>query len=165
MFRDKKEAHGDIDNCRTYIMDNGDVFEWSESNACYEKVGVNNELSIHGMIEKLKKENKQLHSTIEQFKVCNTCCGEPISGKPCICGGTGRSSDEVAGLRGELIKNQELVYDLSGELEELKKSNNRKIGLTYTKAKRAIELFELEYIGQDTTKLWKYCVEKAMKGE
>ena len=30
---------------------------------------------------------------------CETCCGHSISGKPCICGGTGRHSDEVANLR------------------------------------------------------------------
>lgn len=36
--------------------------------------------------------------------VCDACAGtgQPVSGKPCICGGSGYSHDEKAGLRRRL---------------------------------------------------------------
>ena len=36
---------------------------------------------------------------LEKQLICNTCAGKPISGKPCICGGTGTIHGEVQGLR------------------------------------------------------------------
>lgn len=46
---------------------------------------------------------------------CDACggTGKPVSGLPCICGGTGRGQDEKIGLRRK-------VFELEREIQELK---------------------------------------------
>jgi len=50
-----------------------------------------------------------------EFKplLCGVCCGEPISGKPCICGGAGTQEAELKGFR-------ELTYDLEEKLHKIR---------------------------------------------
>ena len=46
-------------------------------------------------------EIERLRAELIGARMCGVCAGTgiPISGKPCICGGTGLQGDEVAGLR------------------------------------------------------------------
>ena len=75
--------------------------------------------------EKLRAEVERLEAQLEQFKVCNTCLGEPINDKPCICGGSGRASDELAGLRGELTREQCSNADLKVRLNNANNTIDR----------------------------------------
>lgn len=45
---------------------------------------------------------------------------------------------------------------LRAENERLKESQ-----LTYKEADRALEIFRKEYVGQDSARLWRYCIEQA----
>lgn len=65
----------------------------------------------------------------EAANVCDACLGQPISGKPCMCGGTGKASDAVMYLRDELVKAQSALTasgDYVAELkEQLRTTNSR----------------------------------------
>lgn len=54
---------------------------------------------------------------------CSVCAGtgKPVSGLPCICGGTGRQSDEMHGLR---LQIQQLQYT-NAELVEYKQNYHK----------------------------------------
>lgn len=61
-------------------------------------------------------------------ELCGVCAGtgKPVSGLPCICGGSGAQSDELYGLRLELSrakeeinKKDETIKELSDALEKL----------------------------------------------
>lgn len=54
---------------------------------------------------------------MSELPLCDVCvgAGTPLSGKPCICGGSGYSHDEKAGLRRKIM-------ELSAEIDELKKT-------------------------------------------
>ena len=45
------------------------------------------------------------------MKDCSVCAGQgkPISGKPCVCGGTGTIYGELQGIRRELIKADRVI--------------------------------------------------------
>ena len=48
--------------------------------------------------------------------ICSVCAGtgKPISGNPCICGGSGTQADEMAGLR-------QYIYKLEARLRAINK--------------------------------------------
>ena len=53
---------------------------------------------------------RQLLQENEELKVpdpCSCCVGEPISGKPCICGGAGTKDAELQGFRELCLKLQQ----------------------------------------------------------
>lgn len=52
---------------------------------------------------------------------CDVCCGSgmPLSGKPCICGGTGRMVEAVAGLRSELQRAHKEADDAVALLDDV----------------------------------------------
>lgn len=56
----------------------------------------------------------------------------------------------------------EQLADQIKDLEEYKKQNRR---ISYSKAKRAIEIFENEYMGRDHGKLWEDALKEALNGE
>lgn len=61
-------------------------------------------------------ENESLKA---QQEVCDVCGGDgvPISGKPCICGGSGNSFDEKIGLRRDLLESESENESLKAEAE------------------------------------------------
>lgn len=69
---------------------------------------------------------------------CHVCCGDgtPISGLPCICGGSGTHRDEVIGLRTQLSRNLALIatyeagFKSLGVSEDWMKSCREMHGLT-----------------------------------
>lgn len=67
----------------------------------------------------LIEESMKLRKQIEQLQIentCDICCGdgEPVSGKPCLCKGTGKMSEVAHSLR-------HLLYDTNKKLERLEK--------------------------------------------
>jgi hypothetical protein len=52
---------------------------------------------------------------------CDVCAGEgtPISGRPCVCGGSGTHADEVVGLRTLLIHSEALIADYEDVLRRM----------------------------------------------
>jgi len=61
-----------------------------------------------GMVEAARREN-----------TCDACAGtgKPVSGLPCICGGSGKASDAMDGLRVEVYENE---YALQEALDRIK---------------------------------------------
>jgi hypothetical protein len=58
---------------------------------------------------KLKSKLAQLQKDYDEEMIkqlCSCCLGNPISGKPCICKGTGTQEGELQGFREELFDNQ-----------------------------------------------------------
>lgn len=61
---------------------------------------------------------------IKQEDACDVCAGEgkPISGRPCVCGGSGTHTDEVRGLRTLLHQSEALIADYEDILRRLNMS-------------------------------------------
>ena len=113
-----------------------------------ELIALHERLSCHGkhqlidMIARLTDSDKALEDKcirltkeLEAHKKCDVCCGDPISDKPCICGGTGTNADEKMGLRNALYQTQK-------ELKELKQHRIDKVFLTSKVKELSVELEE-----------------------
>lgn len=57
---------------------------------------------------------------------CDACggTGHPVSGDPCMCGGTGRAVDAVSYLRSQLTDARRLVEELTGKLATAVRERN-----------------------------------------
>lgn len=69
--------------------------------------------------KRVKEEIESLQSQL----LCDACAGtgKPVSGLPCICGGSGSGADEKAGLRKELFKVQSQLTTSREQLAKAEK--------------------------------------------
>ena len=60
-----------------------------------------------------------MNASTSKIDACDVCAGEgtPISGRPCVCGGSGLHRDEVVGLRTLLHHSEALIADYEAMLK------------------------------------------------
>lgn len=76
-------------------------------------------LSLADEYDRISDERDALRAEVARVREppCSCCIGtgKPISGRPCICGGTGREEDETMGLR-------RLAHEQEAEIERLRRA-------------------------------------------
>ncbi len=127
-----------------YCPNDGALEGWAESIRSYMSSG-NREFLPKGVewIELRHHSDRgiieALRAALQEAQKCNRCGGPETSDKDCICGGSGRRSDQVLGLNGciewwhekhkqasaALAKERETSRELRAELENLRTIQSR----------------------------------------
>jgi len=72
--------------------------------ACFKQM----EFAEHnwGLVQTECETRRTQLERLERWNMCDACAGtgEPISGKPCMCGGSGKASDALQYLREEVVR-------------------------------------------------------------
>ena len=78
---------------------------------------------------------------MSDLAVCDVCAGSgvPLSGKPCICGGSGYSHDEKAGLRRRVL---DVQAELDAMTQRAEKAESEAADLK--RAKRSYQIMVIE---------------------
>jgi hypothetical protein len=58
----------------------------------------------------------------ENWNICGVCVGNPLTDRPCICGGTGTMDGELQGLRERLYDVDQEIASLRDQLAEARKT-------------------------------------------
>ena len=125
-------------------------------------------------LEQYSREVRSLEQQLAEAQaaaLCSVCVGSPISDKPCICGGTGKVTDEAQGLREALYNAQAEIVGVKSDLHEMDKENDRLLdensnlqkccderGARMQIMRRALEGANIEHIG-DIIDGWSFVVD------
>jgi hypothetical protein len=86
------------------------------------------------MVGFLEEELKKAQDEVARLRgenTCDACCGngKPISGLPCMCGGSGKKSDAVDVLREELFTTHKRLDAALAEIAALRECLREVLGM------------------------------------